>query len=486
MYMKYLNKYILVIFISLALGGCRDSFFNQYPLDSFNEGSFYKKAGDFEQGLNAAYSSLRGVYNNWYVFGDIASDDAYDWKFNNNVDLITINQSEATSTNGQVSNLWNTGYNTIALANIIISRSAVVTYDDARKSRYVGEAKFIRALIYFDLVQVFGGVPLVIVEMKDPAESYNFSRETVDNVYAQIISDLKAAETSLPNAYTANSDIGRATNLAAKSLLAKVYLTQKKYTEAITKLNEVIVSTKYSLLPNYNNIFDPNKPTNSEIIFAIQYARGFDPVQGSPFGNYVAPNTPVDKIVVVGGAGAGFFHMTKDLANAFEIGDLRKTSMDSAIGSTRKFYYTKKYFDPLMAKSYDAANDWIVMRYADILLMMAECQTKTGNPGAALPFLNQVRTRAGLSSSSTTDPGKLTFEIEKERRIELYNEGHRWFDLVRTGRCKDVMNASFLKYAGDLDEVGSNSSVSDYELLFPLPKFQVDLNPDKLKQNPGY
>lgn len=480
--MKYLYH---VLLLCIMLSSCGKGFFEQYPRDVLSGGNFYTRPGDFEQGLNAAYANLTGNYRWWYVFGDMTSDDVYNWKRNNSSTMIQFNESNISADNSLLNDLWNSTYATIARCNIVIGRIGNITMDETLKKRYTGEAKFLRALIYFNLVRVFGDVPLVLTEVTQAQESFGFAREASDSVYAQIILDLKDAAATLPAAYTTNNDIGRATSIAARSLLGKVYLTRKQYPEAAAILQEVISSGIPALLPAYTDIFLPDNPNNREIIFAVQYARGFDPQLGSPFGNDVAPNEPVDKVVVAAGNGQGTFLITDDLTNAFTSADTRKRAIDSATG-TRKYYFTKKYFDPAITKANDAGNDWIVLRYADVLLMAAEAYNELGQPQPALTYLNEVRHRAALSASGTTEKTALRSAIALERRLELNCEGHRWFDLVRTGQAKTVMNAFFEKYKADDDQTGKNSAIQDNELIFPIPGFQVNLNPDKIKQNPGY
>ncbi|WP_188315884.1 RagB/SusD family nutrient uptake outer membrane protein [Chitinophaga agrisoli] len=480
-------KYLLypVLFSCLLLGSCGKGFFDQYPGDVLSNANFYTQSGDFEQGLNAAYANLRNNYRWWYVFGDMTSDDVYNWKRNNSSTIIQFNESNISSDNSLLNDLWNSSYATIARCNIVAGRIGNITMDETLKQRYTGEAKFLRALIYFNLVRVFGDVPLVLTEVTAAQQSFGFAREASDKVYAQIVQDLKDAAATLPDVYTKNNDIGRATSIAAKSLLGKVYLTRKQYPEAAAILQEVIGSGIPALLPTYTDVFSPDNPNNKEIIFAVQYGRGFDPQQGSPFGNDVAPNEPVNKIVVAAGNGQGTFLVTDDLAQAFTTADTRKQAIDSATG-TRKYYFTNKYFDPAITKANDAANDWIVLRYADVLLMAAEAYNEQGQVTPALTYMNEVRHRAALTASATTDKGTLRTEIAQERRLELNCEGHRWFDLVRTGQAKTVMNAFFEKYKADDDQAGKSSTIQDNELIFPIPGFQVNLNPEKIKQNPGY
>lgn len=479
-------KYLYPVLLScLLLGSCGKGFFDQYPGDVLSGANFYTQPGDFEQGLNGAYANLRSNYRWWYIFGDMTTDDVYNWKRNNSSTNIQFNESNISADNSLLNDLWNTSYATIARCNIVAGRIGNITMDETLKKRYVGEAKFLRALIYFNLVRVFGDVPLVLTEVMQAQESFGFGREASTKVYDQIAQDLQEAADALPATYDKNSDIGRATSIAARSLLGKVYLTRKQFTEAATVLQEVINSGIPALLPAYTDIFLPDNPNNKEVIFAVQYARGFDPQQGSPFGNDVAPNEPVDKVVVAAGNGQGTFLITDDLAHIFTGADTRKSAIDSATG-TRKYYFTKKYFDPAITKANDSGNDWIVLRYADVLLMAAEAYNEANQAQQALDYLNQVRHRAGLNNAETTDKMALRVEIATERRMELNCEGHRWFDLARTGQVKTVMNAFFEKYKTDDDQAGKNSSIQDNELIFPIPGFQVNLNPDKIKQNPGY
>lgn len=483
---NYTRLAACLLLLGLGLTACSDKFFDLRPVDSFNEASFYQRASDFDQGLVAAYASLRATYRNWYALGDVATDDAYNWRTNNNTNLININEAQTTATNGLVSGFWDASYSIIALANVIIDKSAAVSYDETLRKRYVAEARFLRGLMYFNLVRVFGDVPLVLNQLTTPSQAFEFGRTPSAEVYAQILADLQVAETDLPRAYATNNDVGRATSGSAKALLGKVLLTQRQYGPAVTKLREVTSSGTYSLVADYAGLFNPDLASTPEDIFKVQYARAA-PGMGSPFGGDVAPNepTPGKTFLAAGGIGRGFFHMTTDLRQAFTPGDRRFATVDSARG-TRLYYVTKKYFDPKITVADDAGNDWYVLRYADVLLMLAEALNEGGNSADALIPLNQVRARAGLPALTATTQADLRQVIERERRLELYHEGHRWFDLLRTGRLTTVMNAHYQRWAGDNDQVGQGASLQEFRLLFPLPKFQVDLNPTKLIQNPGY
>jgi hypothetical protein len=244
-------------------------------------------------------------------------------------------------------------------------------------------------------------------------------------------------------------------------------------------------ANNYHLLTNYADVFDAANPNNAEVIFAVQYGRGFDPIQGNPFSEYAFANEDIGTTILK--RGTGTFLMTEDLAAKFVTDDQRRATINRLAGSRRSYVFTTKYFDKGMTTKLDAGNDWIILRYADIDLMYAEAQNELGSTGVAYTYLSAVRTRAGLTTNAAlqSDPAALRLAIEEERRIELNCEGHRWFDLLRTGRLQEVMNAHFKSALSD-DEIGSGNLLEDYELIFPVPRYQVNLNPDKIKQNPGY
>lgn len=479
---------IILIVVVLMSSSCSESFFNELPTDQLTEEVFFKNSNDIEMMLNDGYANLRNVYVNFYAIGDVASDNAYNQKFNNNYNNITLNESNVIADNGVLDGIWTGSYQTISRANLVIDNIEGVKMDETLKKRYIGEAKFIRSLVYFNLIRIFGDIPLVLKDFKTPEETFNYGRESTSIVYAQIIADLKDSEQSLPTAYSKNSDIGRATSLAVKCLLGDIYLTTKKYSEASTKFSEVISTNISGLLPNYADVFDAAKSNNKEIVFAVQYSSGFDPTQGNPWATGAFPNENIGKGVVK--LGGGSFLMTDNLDKAFEVGDQRKlmNNYEYVTGYKRRYVFTRKYYDKSNTIKVDAGNDWIIYRYADILLMNAEAQNELNAPNIALTYLTQIRIRAGITTDVVlgTSQASMRLALEKERQVELNCEGKRWFDLLRTNRLIPVMNAHFNDPTLDNDQIGNGASIENYELIFPLPKFQVDLNPDKLKQNPGY
>ncbi|HEY5470255.1 MAG TPA: RagB/SusD family nutrient uptake outer membrane protein [Bacteroidales bacterium] len=488
---KRIIGFIAIIFFTLS---CTESYFNRYPIDALTEGSFYSTKEELDFGLNDAYTSLKNAYDVYLSIGDLASDNAFNTKINNSLDNISLNESNVVSTSGIMTTLWNGSYQVISRSNIVLDKMVKVTLTDALKNKFEGESKFLRGLMYFNLVRIFGSVPLVLTDIKTTQEAFAVGQETVDNIYVQIIKDLTDAATLLPTQYTVNVDKGRATSLAAKTLLGKVYLTQHRYQDALDILEEVRITNIHRLLPNYFDVFSASNPNNAEIIFAVQYARGFSPSLANPFQSRHFPNEQIGTAVYLK-SGSGELIMTTDLIRAFEKTDKRMIYTDSLKSNyaPRYLYFSKKYIDLGQTTISDSGSDLMILRYADVLLMCAEAKSGLNLPLEALPFITEVRTRAGLVTNASIAATKesMNLAIEKERRVEFFSEGHRWFDLLRTGRLQTVMNAHFAngaKYPNEETGWGSPtiSTIADFELLFPIPQYEVQLNPGKLKQNTGY
>ncbi|GAB3315874.1 RagB/SusD family nutrient uptake outer membrane protein [Larkinella ripae] len=478
------RKYLVVALLSLALTSCKDEFLALSPISQASTATFYKTGSDLLNALNGAYGALQsgGQYGQYYIVSEVPSDDTRPVLSGSVTDQDEFDKFYLRTTNPVLSARWSDGYSGIYRCNAIIDRSTGITMDETLKKRIVGEAKFLRALMYFNLVRVFGDVPLVVKEIIDPQEGYEYGRAPVADVYAQIVKDLTDAEAALDASYT-GANIGRATRGAAKSLLGKVYLTQKKYAETATKLKEVIDAGTYDLLPTYAAVFQAANKNHKESVFDVQYKKG-SIGEGSGFANAYAPENSGNAVIQFGGGGNN--QPTPDLIAAYEPGDLRKdvslaTSYTNASGAKVDYNFVRKYRDAPVING-DSEDNWPVLRYADVLLMYAEALNETGKTADALPFLNRIRTRAGLAPKTATDAGTqaaMRLAIEQERRIELAFEGHRWFDLVRTGRALSVLQAK-------ATAIGIKTNLTENNLVFAIPQSQIDINTSKIKQNPGY
>lgn len=475
-----IRTFALSLFIT-GLTSCKEQFLDLSPISAVGTTSFYQSQSDVLTALNGAYGALQasGQYGQLYVVAEIPSDDTRPVLSGSVTDQDEFDKFYIRTTNPYTLARWNDGYRGIYRCNTLIERAAGVSMNETIRARVIGEAKFLRALMYFNLVRIFGDVPLVLTEITDPLQGYEYGRAPVGDVYAQITKDLTDAEAVLPASYT-GADVGRATRGAAKSLLGKVYLTQKKYAEAAAKLKEVIDANTYALLPSYADLFKAANKNNRESVFEVQYKKG-NLGEGSPWANAYAPENSGNAVIQFGGGGNN--QPTPDLINSYEATDARKnvslaTSYTNSSGVKIDYNFIRKYTDPPTVSG-DADDNWYVLRYADVLLLYAEALTETGKTAEALPYLNQVRKRVGLADKAATSQADLRLAIEQERRVELAFEGHRWFDLVRTGRALPVLQA---KAAA----IGIKTTLTENLLLFPIPQSQIDINPGKIKQNPGY
>lgn len=486
--MKLKYNLIAIALLGFSFSSCSD-FLEQNPQTDLSENDFYKTADDILSAVNGVYSSLQegDIYGNWYVFGEIPSDNTRNQLSGSVTTQNEFDQFYIDTQNSMIANFWKAAYKVINRTNTVLGRIDGIEINTELANRYKLECKFIRALMYFNLVRVYGDVPLVLKEISI-SESYDILREPKENVYNQIIADLKEAQ-DLPVSYSTAED-GRATQGAAKALLANVYMTLHKYAEAETILAEIINSGQYSLLENtpgslnidgYKNVFSPVNHNSKEGIFEIQFLKG-GYGEGSNYANNFAPENSGTNVVAVGGTGGNNIP-EMDIYNAYEEGDLRRDfSMSLGYYDNRKnnewveSRYVCKFMD-VPYQNNDASNNYPVIRYADVILMYAEALNQNGKTAEACKYLNMTRRRGfGYQTTETspvdlqtTDKAQFALMVEQERRVELAFENHRWFDLIRTGRAVEVMKSK-------------EFSLNETNLICPIPQKQIDVNP-KLTQN---
>jgi len=474
---------IFLIAVSSFMMSCSEDFINLDPISSVSVDRLYQTDKDFQDALTAVYNIFQTQYQNFYIFGDIRADDFWQeiykgnsWSFS---DTFATNSSD-----GLMNSTWQNYYRAIFRINTILLK--IADADPAivpNKDRYIGEAKFLRALAYFDLVRIFGDVPMVTTPLTIE-EGYTTGREKVATIYDQlIIPDLQAAENALPAKYS-TSDVGRPTKGAAKAILGRVYMTLSRFQLAETKLLEV-TAMGYELLPNFNDVFSYSNEHHKEYIFDIEYEEGMG--EGSLFTNRFLPNSNAMALFYgVGGYGDEQMSPTvaymslfadnderKDITVGIKGGYLNREGQLVSIPTNTSQTYTKKYLTTVSAANDSKAN-WKVIRYADVILMYAEALNENNKTSEAIPVLNQVRTRAGLDGYPLDMTQADTRNaIVLERRLEFGAEGLRWFDLLRTGQAFNVMK--------DFD-------MQDYMTVFPLPLSQIQLinDPVLFPQNQGY
>lgn len=477
-----LHKIVVMLVAVVVLSSCK-KFLELTPGSQISTQNFYTKKTDFDNALLGAYASQRGLYStsNSLYQSELGTDNAEISWSSPTTDEMQFDQNALTPTNVQVRNTWNTCLYGIAQCNTILARIDQVDFDAVSKDRLKGETKFIRAFNYFYLVRLFGNVPLTEKEFKSPEEilSADLSLQPKEKVYELIVSDLLSAETLLPAAL--NTDKTKASRATVKTLLGKVYLTQRDYAKAAPKLKEVIDLNQYSLVGTYRTLFTNGNNNLAESIYEIEFVSGKG--LGNNFSALLTPAITSMAIFPNNLQGSGRIVPTLDLIKSYESADTRKAvSVNDSVllinGQKSYSRYGLKFVDFRAVDLGDGTISYTVLRYADVLLMYAEALNELNNTVAALDYIKPIRARAGLAALVGLDQAATRLALEKERRVEFLYEGHRWFDLLRTGRTRAVLNAHYASQ-------GLNFSVEDFELVLPIPQNEIDLNPS-VKQNAGY
>jgi len=460
-----MKKIIFYSIFILLFSGCQSDFLDLSPVSQANENDFYKTPNDILNAVNAAYSSLQSgsLYGGRDLqdLTEYRADNAFDNDPSANAGLrFNIDRFLAGSDNTVYSSVWRALYATIYRCNVVLDNIENVELNQQVKNQYIGEVRFIRALCYSHLVQLWGPVPLVL-KADNTLESRSHKRNTVNEVYTAIVEDLKFGSTNLPKTYP-STQVGRVTSGAAKGLLGKMYVTQKKYTEAITTLREVVTSGDFTLLPTIASVFDPKNKYNKEILYAVRFSTVV-PTEGH--GLYFSSQI-------------GDF-MESSFRSLYAQNDARKEMIELRRPTGTQNLTPIKYFEELSPAG-NVGTDFPVLRYADVLLLLAEALNEQGYQanGEAFTHLNAIRKRAGLAelnASTLTSQSLFRDAVILERRLELPLELHRWYDLLRTGKAIDA-----LKTVG--------ITIQPFQLLFPIPNSQVLIynDPTNFPQNQGY
>ena len=455
--------------------------------------------------VNGVYAPLIGLYNGpMERLTDLASDDGWTWRNELEPDLFIVTPTFVHSTT-----VWTNCYQGIDNANVVLAN-----VDDVQdfsstvlKNSVKGQAFFMRALYYFNLVRLFGGVPLITkqVILRSDAEQ---PRASIKDTYMQIQSDLDSAVALLPTSYnnSTNMEIGRPTTYSASALQALVYLETNDWNNVVTSADVVINSTKFNLLANYADNFDGKSENGPQSLFEIQYS-GTSPSTSSSISSFYAPTAfqgsalilPTDDSLYGGGGGPS--SGGQSFVQAIENGDSRKNviiatyNLPNFIQASRpsgSLYYVNKYYntsEPVGRSSWN----YPLIRYAEILLAKAEALNEIGYApdGDAFSLLNQVRTNAGLASYTSTDlPNQDAFRqaLQHERRIELSFECKRFFDLNRWGilgsSVQPQLNHLNLTYPANR-EITDPFSNKKY-FLYPIPATEFVNNAKLGEQNSGY
>lgn len=513
-------KYLQYIFLAslVAMGSC-NKVIDLYPQSNLNTGTYYSNFSEVQSALTGVYNGLQAPMTTEWTLTELRSDNTRQGvpasTSSANRDLSDLDMFIPATTHEGIYTYWLNTYNNIRNANIVLERLGV-TYDaatgansletftlpisEADRKQLAGEALFIRAHHYFNLVRLYGGVFLVTNSIS-AAEAKTKSRSSVADIYKLIEADLTTAASymsAVKYAAIVAANKGRANSWSAKALLGKVYLTQNKKTEAINVLNDVRLNSGYGLQPTYASVFAITNEMNSEILFAVRYKAGGFGI-GSSFGNDFGPLNSGS--TVINGSGRGLNTPTTEIDTAFVTADARRNVNIGIYGTgTALRIYVKKYLNPVVLTD-DGEADWPVIRFADVLLMLAEAQ---GYTAESVGYINQIRARAQLPALTTSINSVATFEqaLSNERRLELAFENQRWFDLLRfnktltTINAEQVLKAHFAKeyamhYSQYLPPTPTLLQLQNYvttnRLLLPIPQHEIDTNTQlTIEQNPGY
>lgn len=460
------------------------------PYSFLTPKNYYLSAGDAQTAINGVFSAMQAqthYQRTVWLISDLPADNLIG---NTTAERAELNTFKWTPTNAEITNWWKSSYLMISRANDVIKYVPDIAMDVTNRNHIVGNARFLRALGYFDLVRNFGDVPLILRPIEVFNDSLMFpSRAPAADVYKVIIEDLKFAEANcLVETKIPNNNKGMASSGAASTLLAKVYLQRastpfadpQDNQNALTALNKVINSKVYQLLPKYQDVFDNDKKNGAEHIFSIQ----FGPVLTGITSNIILRMFYPSQL----GGAAAFFANSTFFNNGYSAADSIRKNWNMAnkapnatgtIVNVTPFVY--KYRDPGYVSNSNNSNvNWIVLRYADVLLMHSEALNNI-NPADPAKFagVDSVRSRAGLKDPTqqlnfTNTVGSDAFidSLVKDRARELFVEGHRRYDLIRLKRYKQVMQPLGI-------------TVLDYQFLLPVPQTERDVN-IHLGQNDGY
>lgn len=460
--------FLMLVLASIMLLSSCDEFLKEDPDSLITPEEFFLEAGDAQAAVDAIYTHLGGnsFYGQYYwLMTSLASDDGVSSGFH--PEMAEFSEFSLSPHNPAIAQIWSELYAAIYTANFAVDRVPTAPISEGDATLLVAESRFMRGLLYFDLVRLFGEVPLVREATTDGTTLEAVVSAPIDSLYQFIEADFTFASDNLPTKGTA----GRPGAIAAVGFLAKLALTRGEYNRAFQLNRFIIQSNQYSLEADYASLFQVGNNNNSEVLFAIPFGPGDQaPINQRTLSPSMTGQTP-------------WGLPTTDLDTAFSSQDRRATV---TLMLENGQHYVSKFWDQTAEPDAGpTSNDLPVLRYADILLMHAEAinELRNGSNSEGLAAINAVRERARFDGTQSLDilPNlpSLNYQdfkaaILRERRTEFAWEGHRWFDLIRFGELEQRVQA-----------VKPGSAVSETHRLLPIPQKEIDLNP-LLQQNPGY
>lgn len=486
--------FTIIILLFILQTSCKKSFLDQAPLSTLSTATFYKTPADIDQAVNGVYNTLLAYPDVFYInLSECRSGNFYTPIPAAQRDYYSIASFTLDPSLAMLQTAWALGYNTINRSNLVLQNIAPVAFStEATRKQYIAECKFLRAMAYFELVKVFGGVPLLSQTVASD-QAITIKRSSIADVYDFITKDLLDAIPDLPVSYTTTK--GKATANSARAILARVYLTmagypllkKENYDKARVLCENIIAqenSNGVKFAANYKDLFNSNND-NTYYLFEIQFISG-----GLGLGSPIpGEDLPVDITKSVAAYGAYYIDgvPSTNLVNSYESNDIRKAATISlSYVNTQNTTITKSYFSKFLEPGKVILNntDWPInfpiIRYEDILLMEAEIlNEQAGSPPlTAIGYLNRIRTRAGLASANPVTTANFRLALENERRHEFAWEGLYWPDLVRTNRAVSVLNSIL---PGEY-----NKTIDINQTIYPIPRSEIQIAPGLYDQNPGY
>ena len=489
-----MKKIFSILILAMALFACSEDFLNKQPEDSLSTEAYYNNPAEIKTGLVACYKNLQSIYNqgDFPLIIELMSDDGKDFGWSS-----TWHIFQKTNGNSQ-GNIWNNSYkmivtcnNVIAIIDKYVPKNAT---EEALVKAYRGEASFLRALSYFNLTRIYGNLPKVVAPFNDPNTAFGIGRTPVAEIYNTVV--IPDLEYAFANCYikgdaALKNEEARATKGAALTILGKVYLTMNNPAKAAETLKKLIVDKAagtYSLLPDYKNIFSTTNKFNAESIFEVNY----NVAAGQPSYWFKWMGVDIGKRLSAPSSNQLLVehNLLRDFVNSKEL--TRYTaSIDSGKcpGDTPPIQAWASKLSPPGAtlKTYiNTGTDfnYMVTRYADALLMYSEALMLQGQKTEALVYFNQVRARVRPTVLITENDLNID-QILHERRMELAFEGHRFFDLVRTGKAVAVITKSLMTKVDYDDKIYITGPIAEYQLILPIPVGEIEKDPT-LTQNSGY
>lgn len=500
---------IIILFFGATLFSCK-KFLDQKPVSLITTDNAYTTAANIEAAVNGAYSSFMGTnYYQWEYIeqSDMRSDNAYAGG-SGDIDFLQLDLNNISNANGLVYRDWTELYASIAKCNAVIDNIVNVTdpaLTDERRSQIIGEASFLRAFHYYQLVKLWGGVPIEKHSNSTDPSVIRIARSADTAVYNFINDDLQVALNTLPDTYDGadgTTNKVRATKGAANALLAKIWAQRpdRDYNKVLQYCNAVISSPAgYQLMDNYADLFDGNHPFNQESILEVPY------IENTPqacWGAELFYPTHDDNGNVPSDAWQRYCVPSKTLVNAYNASgdEIRKNANISfesvpwadenwnpCANTNIKVPFDVKQKHP---NNWSSGDHVYLLRLADIILLKAEAQNELGDPSGAAATMNEIRSRVHLAPVTATSQAQMRTAILTERQLELAFEAQRWDDLQRYGIAVTVMNGlNEKKYTCDggapSTPVPISYNLTNQTLLLPIPLLEMQANPS-LVQNPGY